>query len=455
MANPALAFLAGMRGVEMNRVSKQNRAIQLENQSRVRTLWDRQDQQYERLQLDQYRADKLAEFDAVLADIMTKNSDEIEARTGKDGEMDGQTWAYNEALKRMTSQDREFGEHFAKAVGINAADGDFVRDKSAPISAVGALGAKDSPNGKASVWFEVDGVYGMQPLTKGRSARADDEVDFREVGMQEMVQVFGKGVLTNDLRVAALIREAVGGNEYTGDPTGGRGEKEGKPTPKERVAAPEPETEPSPNSFLTEEELELPLEEQHRIAEARQNSQVADAQVQDSAVVAGEVAREEVNKFGGSVALGAKEAGKGLAGLNRRADEALKNDPVVRFFKGFFNVGGEEVPVVSAPAETPANIVEAGSTPAANNPKKIAKSEAAANEAIDKAPSFDSVEAVSATANQVLSTKGRPSIVDMYNAVGLAKLKVISTEQLMNYAQTGRFNAAAKANLQLVTSQPT
>jgi len=39
----------------------------------------------------------------------------------------------------------------------------------------------------------------------------------------------------------------------------------------------------------------------------------------------------------------------------------------------------------------------------------------------------------------------------MYNAVGLTKIKAITPAQLMQYASTGQFNAAAKRNLQLVT----
>jgi len=456
MGNPAAAFLAGFAAVDQLETNRASRKFLAEKRSRLHTLWEREDEAYERMQLDKYRADKLTELEGILADVMNKNTAKLDSMDPAEA----QTWAYNEALKRMTSEDKSFGEHFARAVGIDAADGEFVRDKTAPISTIGVVGATRSPNGKPSIWFEVDSVNGLQPMTENRSARGDDKVDFRELGMAEMVKVFGKGVLTNDLRVAGLIRAAVGGETYDGNPTSGRGNKPDTTKPPEPT--PEPELAP-PSDVDIQEAAEVTRNAQDfRAAGVDVDALRREADEVDAPLTArkvGEVARSEVSEFVDDlkpIATTAKEsaatAGKYAASANKSLKMALV-DPIVDFYKGLLDVGEEETaPVIDKPVENVAEITNGGGYAAEYVPTKIAKSEAAAEAAIEKGPIFASSEAAEAAVERTLATKGRPTLPEMYNAVGLAKLKVISPAQLTNYARTGQFDAAATRKLQAITS---
>jgi hypothetical protein len=106
--------------------------------------------------------------------------------------------------------------------------------------------------------------------------------------------------------------------------------------------------------------------------------------------------------------------------------------------------------VINKPATTPGEV-----------PTQFRRDNAPANmqtrEQVDTAIANANIpvtpDAITATADQVLRSQGkRPGFVELYNAVGLARLKIITPEQLMNYRQTGQFNAAAKRNLQVIQS---
>ena len=82
----------------------------------------------------------------------------------------------------------------------------------------------------------------------------------------------------------------------------------------------------------------------------------------------------------------------------------------------------------------------------------IAKDPQAAANAVAGAPIL-APRAVAPTAQAVLGAQGskRPSLVQMANAVSLAKMNLITGPQLMQYAATGSLTGPAKRNLQKVT----
>jgi hypothetical protein len=129
--------------------------------------------------------------------------------------------------------------------------------------------------------------------------------------------------------------------------------------------------------------------------------------------------------------------------------EKLRNDPVVRFTKGLLGIGvTDEGQLIEEPANTPAKVPP-------QKRRENAPSQMRTREQVDRAIANADVPATPAAmqgaATQVLQNK-RPGFVELYNAVGLARLGVITSEQLMRYRETGQFNAAAKRNLQVIQS---
>ena len=223
--NPVSAFLQGFAAVDSLETNRQNREFQRENRSRLKTLWQRQDQQFERDELDRYRQEKLVEFDALTRDVVNRMESEdpgfLDADS-KDGKPAGRVRVWNQVLNEMVQSDPEFGEHASEVFGLDAAGGSLVRDPTKPISGVGIFPASLSSDGKGGVFFEVDSINGMQPLTKNRTSAANDEIFLGEMGLRELTQLFGQGVMKNDLIVAEQLRNALNLSEVTGNPLASR-----------------------------------------------------------------------------------------------------------------------------------------------------------------------------------------------------------------------------------------
>jgi len=461
MGNPAAAFLAGFAAVDQLETNRANRKFMAEKRSRLHTLLERQDDEYTRLKLERYRSQKLAEFDALVRDITTNMAPDSPGNFDgdvTDGKVTGRSWIFNEALKRMVSRDHEFGEHVAKAFGFDPASGPLVRDSTRPVSGVGILPAGLTRDGKGGVFWTINSVNGHQPMTENRSMSSRDKILMGKAGLHELVGVFGQGIMANDLLIAEQLRNAIGADKMDGNPVPSNSEQSTKPT----EPTPEPEIAP-PSDVDIQEAAEVTRNAQDfRAAGVDVDSLRREADEADAPLTArkvGEVARSEIGEFVDDLKPIVTKSQESAATVNKygaAATESLKTalvDPVVDFYKGLLDVGEEETaPIIDKPVDTVAEITNGGGYAAEYVPTKIAKSEAAAEAVIEKGPNFASTEVAEATAERVLNTRGKPSLVDMYNAVGLAKLKVISPAQLTNYARTGQFDAAAKANLQLVTA---
>jgi len=333
-----------------------------------------------------------------------------------------------------------------------------------------------------------------------------------------MVQAFGQGVLGNRLRVAGLIREAVGGNSYTGNPMGKRGEK---PTPKEEAQEPTrisdaaraeikrqvasgendivDETYPERQQTFLQEQADSYNITVDELMEARKNIVSAggldEAVMQltgqsrstDPVVRAGEITKREVGKFGDSLALGVKEtpfypgsdsnvvADKFIKNTAKSLYEAVVPDnPVVRFAGGLgidFGIvdslnklvgiesdsaNDKEAQAKAQEAAAKPPIEKAATSPAdVDDPSAFSRGNianspgAAANAVLGQPPVTE--QGAQSMAEQ-LNRDSRPTLANMFNAVGLLKMKIISPGQLMNYAQTGKFDRAAAAKINLVTT---
>ncbi len=220
-ANPLNAFLQGFAVVDQLETNRQARDDRKENRSRLHTLWEREDQKFEREELDRYRSEKLFEFDATMADVVREmEADDpgfldVEAAGGK---VAGFARVTNEVIRRMIEADPEFGEHVARALGLDPASGSLIRDPSKPVSGIGIIPGVLAPDGKGGLVVEVDSVNGPQPMTDNRSSAGNDPITMRQLGLKELVGIFGQGVRKNDILAAQQLRRAIGEDKVTGNP---------------------------------------------------------------------------------------------------------------------------------------------------------------------------------------------------------------------------------------------
>jgi len=106
------------------------------------------------------------------------------------------------------------------------------------------------------------------------------------------------------------------------------------------------------------------------------------------------------------------------------------------------------------PAVNIGDIKSSGANPNDYSADKFSAPSETAGRTLAATPTPGTEEGVKSTAGTLLSAQGkRPSLVNIFNAVGLTKLNVLSPEQLMRYAQTGQFNEAAKRDLQVIQSE--
>jgi len=228
MGNPAAAFLRGFATMDQLETNRLNRRLQGEKMSRLRTMWERQDEVYEREELDRYRAKKAAEFSLITDEIMQERSDEIDAAEAAGdmetadrirnewftGGKESRARLVNEGWKRQLQRDPSVGELFALANGQDAAAGPFVRDKTKPVSGFGI--APPSSPFAGRLFAEIDSVNGLQPMTDGRSARADDKVWTAAPTLSSLYAMYGSPELIKQHQIFGMIMQDLGATEATG-----------------------------------------------------------------------------------------------------------------------------------------------------------------------------------------------------------------------------------------------
>jgi len=511
MSNPVAAFLAGFDAVDRLETRRQLRSERAEQQSRLRTLWDRADQQFEREELDRYRNDQLVKFNAQSRTLMDEISEEgiavekralaggapegaaSQARTNyvesfftnngvEDGKLVGFNKFANEVLKRMIEIDPSFGEHIALSVGVDPTAGKYV-NKRDPVTGAVIVPPELDPAGVGGISVMVNTGEGPQPVTNDRSNRPTDLVDIRSVGLSEMTNIFGEGLLTNDVAIARQIREATG-IKPTGTPSAKLDKaRSGQQERTDDVPPPVEDEFDGPYAPGTSRG-EGTVEERTERAALAEDQEILDA------VTPQYESPEDVTVFDAvKDSLTMPATARGLAAAaDAVADAAItvpgalsfNSEHAMNAFKDFsyfvangvnkiLGVGGEELSRENAAknkvearkverAAKQASVRTEAATKASDvptprstyNPNKLASDPKAVANAALQAPLLTEQGVVSA-ANATLRVQGKPRFYDMVNAVSLMKMNIITPQQMMNFADTGQYNAAAKAQLNLVT----
>ena len=231
MSNPVNAFLQGFRVVDQLETNRERRAYlrqQMrwgeEKMSRTRQMWERQDEIYERVKLDNLQREAAGVFNATLLDIhqqmdasiklLEKNGEHEKARQAEEKWFTGPNaranWT-NEAFRRIVPGRPDIAELFALAGGFDPGAGPLVKDPARPVSMLGVTNSGD-------MFVGVRALTGdNMPLTEGRSADPNDPVAFNPVGMATLQKAFGQYANSTDyLALSALY--STFGEAPTGNP---------------------------------------------------------------------------------------------------------------------------------------------------------------------------------------------------------------------------------------------
>jgi hypothetical protein len=499
MANPVDSFMRGFAVVDQLETNRMNRDFMKAQRSRMYEMWEREDEEYEQAKLKQYQQEKLVEFDYELKNVINSVAEEANRleetdpeaaanlrnkwftpNTFTDGEFRGVSLAVQEVVKKMQQRDPSFGEHVALAGGRDPGAGSLVDSKN-PVANVMIVPPDASPNGQASVAFELNRKDGqMGPMTVNRTSAGNDPIDFVPIDTQMMFKIFGPGFANNDLAAARMLRGMWEGNDRGNPravekqdataPAGGGGKEQAAP-PEERpstIMRPEDEqmgllekeivdmtdlTSQERKDLLAETKPEVygdqpqPSEMERQFSNTIEEWNNIDAAIEragedPSAYNIGQA----VMMFGTAGARLAQAVGKDAWDALGRAGGpggVLDSRRGTNFIKGFIGVQ----PVAKRQATSGKDVTDTGNKPGDFTQDKVANDPEGA---MDKAPVADSDQTTQAMAQNVQQTRRRPTIPQLMNAASLAKMNVISPEQLSRYARTGSWDEPAKASMQTV-----
>ncbi len=483
-ANPLNAFLQGFAVVDQMETNREIRADRKQNRSRLNTLWERQDQEFERAELDRYRQKKLIDFDATMQDVvMQMEADDpgfldVEAAGGK---VAGFARVTNEVIRRMIEADPEFGEHIAKALGLDPASGPLIRDSSKPVSGIGLIPGELSPDGKGGLVVEVDSVNGPQPMTDNRSSAGNDPITMRQLGLKELVSIFGQGVRKNDILAAQQLRHAIGEDKVTGNPF---------------KASQEAQSEKRPQSISVDEEgNDIPISHRGQLQEDGSRIRSGEGTLDDGSVIgadgvitgapgefqarqAEEIARLEAE----GIQVGARTEGGDQEQKQKQAQEVFGSrfdrikaniqqtidevgsvdnstesgplvqglmDGIVSNVESLFGVEEVDPNKISDSINKPAvdkaatNLNDIDADPRDYTAKKVSTEQGAADAmATTPAASPEGVQSISKSL--VARPNKRASTIELYNVLSLQRATgLFSSEQILNFARTGRFDKPA------------
>jgi hypothetical protein len=499
--NPALAFLAGMRGVEMNRVSKQNRAFQAEQQSWLRTAWARKDEAYEKAKLDAYRAEKAMEFSLISDEIMEENQRAIDAAEAAgdlktanelraqwfDGP-DAKANIINEGWKRQLQRDPGIGELFGLVQGQDPAAGPFVRDPRAPVSGFG-VAPPSSPFAGQS-FIEIDSVNGNQPMTEGRGAGNKDNVWSTPATLSSLYAMYGSPELIKQYQIFGVMMEELGANKPTGkmesvdtrvrtqpgvqntpdvvadeiaqdygddiDRSEGSGEIPGSRDVAERRRQEAIDRRNAKNAAGEGDISDLtdPIAESTQDAVYRMVNLVQAGSFPTNAEEAGDAGKmilggatdlllSSVGEFVKSAGAVSWQSTKDVLGLFKHLASNIA-EPVVDFTLNLTSTGG----TISA-SSVPDNAAAINAAHQAN-PETPSVAESTANaattrEVVDKTPMPTPEALVRATSDVVTNQgQGAPPPEEVYKALMQARAGLITLPELMQFKRTGRWGESAE-----------
>ena len=248
--------------VDQYETNKQSREFQAEQQSRLRTLWGRQDQEWARMELERTQAKNLEMFEATAAQLheelatrskrvydterkkygatheeaLERQGDWLKAWYGV-GEKEGiapEDRFRGEVMRRIIQANPDAGEHLMLAAGRDPAAGKLV-DKMRSVRSVGIV-PRSKTNGVVTLWAEYNltapNRWGQTtgPATKGRTDSPDDEVDLIPVTTPMLTKFFGSGYTTSQTPMMELLRRQMEAQD------GGYGSGKGPATEEEMAA---------------------------------------------------------------------------------------------------------------------------------------------------------------------------------------------------------------------------
>lgn len=207
--NPVSAFLQGFQVVDNLETNRQNRAFRDEQQSQLRKVWQRGDDEYAR----QEKARMQGEFRDLYSNI--HRGVILNAPEGEEGAafLGNANKVQNEVLKQMIQARPDFGEALALSMGLDAADGPLISDRTRPVT-----GAGIDPGGRG-VAVTVNSVNGPDvPATVNRTAADNDPVWFGQPTTATMVDLMGPEFMTSDAQEFQMFRKLMESEGQSGDP---------------------------------------------------------------------------------------------------------------------------------------------------------------------------------------------------------------------------------------------
>ncbi|MHA2066586.1 MAG: hypothetical protein ACXABY_19615 [Candidatus Thorarchaeota archaeon] len=531
MASAGEAFVRGFLLADQLETNKLRReflheeiSAKRQERSRLHTILGRQDEECERLELDRKKKENLVKFDAMTRQIVEEKSAEIEDLRAsgnerladeltvqwfgdaniRNGKAAGFTLVANEALKRLTAADPEFGEHVSLALGHDAAAGPLVSDPTKPVSGVGLIPAEVDPKGTGGIAVEVNSVNGPQPLTENRTDRDTDPVAIRPVGLKQLTDVFGEEVLKNNFLVAQQMRaladvqvdgqpfasqerrstnlvdrgesretstledrgesretttlerrnifegasdEVLHDNDTQGEGFLDRQEAELKRR-REAAGTPEPDSDAALRTTMFDKDAPLSSRAASGIRLLASDISKVGQSIFGTGVAAAETAAVPVDVVGGFIVDVAQEAITGERpetqgeGLDAKVAKLISGEN-----KSLAEPGYSGKQTLDAPATTAKDVINTGATPSDFTRSKTSQPGVSAAKAIVRAPIPGSTATAQQIANRVVNTKGNPSFVDIFNAASLTKAGIITPAQLFRYSQTGSFEEPVNKQL--------
>jgi len=519
--NPVAAFLQGFAVVDQLETNRERRAFladersfRREERSQLRNEWEFRNEQINEARLTERRRKNLVDFNAMTQQLVMEKGAEIEAlkEAGRNTEAEqlsaqwfgnsstmngrgaGFLLAANETVKRLVAKNPELGEHIALALGHDPAAGPLIEDTTRPVSGVALVPPEADPAGTGGIAIEVRSTNGPQPLTENRTANPNDRVAIRPVGLEELVEVFGEGVLKNDFLIAQQLR-SFANVEATGQPLASQERADSRRVQQQGTTIEGESTELPPEESIDARSTSLGIEESRRIA--RERGVLADPEVTGGGTKIDQQQQTDADlrstMFDSNAPVSSRIASgvRLLAGdITKLTDSILdRGEAIFQGEKPINAVGGFIVDVVQetltgktpetqgqgfdekmeklilgenkniaspdysgkqalAAAPTSINdISSAGAKPSDYTPSKVSQPGLPASKAVLRAPIPSSVETAQQMATSVVNTQGKPSFVDVFNATSLTKAGVITPTQLFRYARTGQFDEPTKKQL--------
>ena len=483
--NPVSAFLQGFAAVDQLETNRANRSFQKEQRSRIKTLWAREDEEYERVKLNFYRKEKAAEFDAITTEIMQEVTAQIDAAefevTNPERSKAQQNQALknmnalrhkwfgsdqlhnliNEGWKRQIARDPEFGEHLSFVFGKDASAGSLVNSRE-PVAGVGIMPPGRFPGAfQGGAFFELNLLDGTTaPMTEQRTSAATDRLFLGQPGMAELLKAYGADAVSDKYSIMGVLREQIGGNTATGNPLQtqdtqqSNAQQQDQQSKRLRVGATDPNQQTPGNEEAFQANRDAFEAQKQELLEGSSDEFSAVPPTNDSTAfgrgqaIRGAVADETQNLTDPQLTQGGKRA---VEITKRIVDDVTR--PVRNFFGGLTTDPNGD----TTAEEAPSNAGEINQAAAEGKGPTVRESTAASpttQEVVDKTPAPATPEAATSIATSLAGSQrsGPPPPEEVYKAYMMARVGLMTLPEVMQFKRTGQIGTAAKVNFKELKS---